>query len=264
MNTMNELTLDRASAVPLYEQLHDIIRHWIDTGHIKENGQLPSDLELAEQFQVSRITVRKAFTLLVEEGIVVRKSGKGTFVSPSKISYTADSTTSFSKLMREYGQETFNRILELRVCEPEEEIRQMLQMERGEQVIFLSRLRFANGIPMALHNDYFPYSRFYPIMGADFVNGSIGDILAQMNVFVHRTNDVLSVHVSDKNFNNIFQFDRPTAIMEIYGAAYDEEDRPIRFTKGFFRGDYFNFQFDASKMFIFKEQQNENRTTEQE
>ena len=80
---MNEL--DPQSIVPLYKQLKDLLLQEIKEGIYKANQKIPTELELSEKYQISRMTVRKALAELVEEGVLAKKQGKGTIVNVSSV-----------------------------------------------------------------------------------------------------------------------------------------------------------------------------------
>ncbi len=77
--------LDQTSIVPLYKQLKDRIKEAILDGSLKPNQKIPSELELSQTYQISRITVRNAISELVDEELLEKKQGKGTFVCTPKI-----------------------------------------------------------------------------------------------------------------------------------------------------------------------------------
>ena len=77
--------LNKESSVPLYQQLMEVIQNQILNGELKENDRIPTEIELSREYDVSRITVRKAVELLVEEEILIKRQGIGTFVSQKKL-----------------------------------------------------------------------------------------------------------------------------------------------------------------------------------
>ena len=90
------MKLDGQNAKPLYMQLLHELQKDIVLGKYPTNSRLPSEQELSEEYQVSRVTVRAALKELTEMSLVVRKQGKGTFVMPQKLSRDLSLATSFS------------------------------------------------------------------------------------------------------------------------------------------------------------------------
>lgn len=86
--------------IPLYQQLADIIRNSITSGELKYGDKIPTEVELSEKYNVSRITVRAAINELVESGFLIKKQGKGTFVSKPKVQRKIEYLSSLLPLVR--------------------------------------------------------------------------------------------------------------------------------------------------------------------
>jgi GntR family transcriptional regulator len=141
--------LDESSAQPLYQQLQRGLRGAIENGIIGPDDALPPERDLAETLGVSRITVRKAIDELVEDGLLIRKQGSGTFVS-NRVEKNFAKLTSFSEDMRARGREP--RSVWMNRAEgtvtPEESL--TLRSSPGTPVFRFSRIRYADDAPMAI------------------------------------------------------------------------------------------------------------------
>lgn len=104
--------IDRQIAVPMYQQIAADIKNKIQIGEYKENSKIPTEFELEKIYGVSRITIRKALELLVDDDILVRKQRMGTFVMPNKISWNLNSNFSFSKVNEQAGHSVRTELLE--------------------------------------------------------------------------------------------------------------------------------------------------------
>src|SRR5699024_11697021 len=93
----------RDTSVPLYEQLKDIIEHKINSNEYKVNEQIPSERELGETYDVSRVTVRQAIALAEKEGLVSKVHGVGTFVAKPKIKQQIEEITDFASTATQLG-----------------------------------------------------------------------------------------------------------------------------------------------------------------
>ena len=103
--------LDTTSIVPLYKQLKDLILKEIAEGQLKPNQKIPTELEMSEMYQISRMTVRKALAQLVDEGVLAKKQGKGTFVQEQKMEEDLSSPNSFTNLCKRNGKMPGGRTL---------------------------------------------------------------------------------------------------------------------------------------------------------
>src|SRR5687767_2101964 len=143
------LPVNESSAQPVYQQLQRALRATIETRIIGPDDALPPERDLAEMLKVSRITVRKAIDELVEDGLLIRKQGSGTFVS-NRVEKNFAKLTSFSEDMRARGREPRSVWLNRAAgtVTPEESL--TLRSSPGTPVFRFHRVRYADDAPMAI------------------------------------------------------------------------------------------------------------------
>ena len=141
--------LDGASRLPLYMQLQRALREAIERRVLGPEDALPPERDLAADFKVSRITVRKAIDVLVSEGLLTRRQGSGTFVC-ARVEKNFSKLTSFSEDMRARGRNPRSVWLRKAVgtVTPEEAL--TLRASPGTPVYRFHRIRYADDAPMAL------------------------------------------------------------------------------------------------------------------
>jgi GntR family transcriptional regulator len=141
--------LDESSTLPLYQQLQRALRQAIETRLLGPDDALPPERDLATEFDVSRITVRKAIDGLVNEGMLVRRQGSGTFVC-ARVEKNFSKLTSFSEDMRARGRNPHSVWLRRSAgtVTPEESL--TLRSSPGTPVFRFHRIRFADDAPMSL------------------------------------------------------------------------------------------------------------------
>ena len=136
----------RAGRGPRYEQLYRHIAAAISTGDLQAETQLPPERELAELAEVSRVTVRKAVSQLVEDGVLEQRRGAGTFVrSPrAKMEHSLSALLSFTEYMRQRGKTSTSRILRCGIFLPNPDEQMALGLSGGDRVSRVDRLRSAD------------------------------------------------------------------------------------------------------------------------
>jgi GntR family transcriptional regulator len=141
--------LDESSPLPLYQQLQRALRQAIESRVLGPDDALPPERDLAQEFHISRITVRKAIDGLVTEGMLVRRQGSGTFVS-ARMEKNFSKLTSFSEDMRARGRTPHSVWLKKSAgsVTPEEAL--TLRSSPGTPVYRFHRIRFADDAPMAV------------------------------------------------------------------------------------------------------------------
>ena len=149
----------------------------IEAGALKPLDALPGERDIAEAFQVSRVTVRKALSGLVERGLLRQRQGSGTFVAspPQRVEQALSRLTSFTEDMRLRGLAPTVRWLDrgISLASPQEAMR--LSLSPNDTVCRLKRLRLAGGVPMAIERATIP-TRFLP--DPMLVDASLYDVLA--------------------------------------------------------------------------------------
>ncbi len=131
-----------------YEQIAEYLRELIAAA--EPGDRLPSEAELCEQFDVSRMTARQAVQLVSADGLIERRRGAGTFVRSPPVLRHLGSPLSFSGSMRARGVVASSKTLRWEQLDPSEDERAALDLASGETARVLERLRLADGTPMAI------------------------------------------------------------------------------------------------------------------
>jgi GntR family transcriptional regulator len=150
--------LNKATPIPLYYQLKEIVRHAIEEGELKPGDSTPTEEELQARYQVSRTTVRQAIGALVAEGFVSRERGRGTFVSEPKHREVLPRLMSFSEEMNAAGVRHGTRVLEIGLGTPHKAIAARLSLGSGEQALVIKRLRLVDDLPLSIMISHIPSS----------------------------------------------------------------------------------------------------------
>ena len=154
-NPILKLPLSLDSEIPLYSQLMGIIKRSITSGALKVGDLLPSEAELCRAYDISRNTVRQAIGALEEEGFVVRKRGKGTFVSDPN-TRRKGVQYSFTTEISQLGKSPSSTLVDFAVITPSPRIVALMGLEPGVKVYRFTRVRNVDGAPLILETSYYP------------------------------------------------------------------------------------------------------------
>ncbi len=149
----SKLSLD--SDIPLYAQLVGIIKRHISSGALQTGELLPSESELCRALDISRNTVRQAIGELEEEGLVVRKRGKGTFVVDPN-SYHRGVRYSFTTEVSSLGKYPSSTLVDFGIIRPDSSICKKMDLQEGTSVYCFTRVRNVDGRPLILETSYYP------------------------------------------------------------------------------------------------------------
>ena len=171
--------LESQSEVPLYQQISNDIQGKIKSGIYKEGQMLPSESKFCEIYNVSRVTVRSAIADLVDRELVVRKHGKGTFVTKKKIDSSLFHFEGFTTACKRNHVSTKTHVLKLEEQKASTKDIRLLQLNEGDTVIYLQRLRFANNIPVIIEHVCLPKKQYGFLLEEDLENKSLYSVLAE-------------------------------------------------------------------------------------
>ena len=171
-------TLKRGAPVPLYHQLKAALLRDIESGRWRPGERLPTEDELIARFSVSKITVRHALHDLTQLGYIRREQGRGTFVQGPPLEEGPRELKSFTSEMQGHGFRATSRVLEQGVVAAPPDIAGRLELDEGEPVFRLHRLRLADGEPMGLQTAYIPMRLAPGIDELSFADASLYEVLA--------------------------------------------------------------------------------------
>jgi GntR family transcriptional regulator len=237
------MTLQREAPDPLYLQLKDSLENQIRAGVYQKHQRLPSERELSEQFNVSRMTARHALLALVRDGAVYTRVGKGTFVAGPKIDQELQSLSGFSQDILGRGSRPSSRVLEARVAYPPPDAAAALGLVGNEQVIVLARLRRSDGIPLAVETAYLPASRMPDLLRHDFAVESLYEVVQQDYglQLVHAEQRIEAGLASPRELE-LLEMTAPAAVLRMRRLTRDASGVPVEWVLSTYRGDRYAFR----------------------
>lgn len=225
---MEEL-MNKNSSVPLYQQLADMIKQQIKNGELKEDDRLMTEFELSETYKISRITVRKAIELLVNDGYVVKKQGIGTFIAAKKLNRVMDRTISFTEICEYDGKVASTDVLSIEWTKASLLVSQQLQISEGDRVLRTVRLRKSDGVPVMLEESFFS-SRYAYLMSEDLRN-SLYSILRNHGVEPsHGVKTVEICYAMDDEVEYL-HVEKNRALLLQYDTVMDQNGERIHFSR---------------------------------
>ena len=165
---------------PVYIQIRDILIEKIDSGEFKRDNQLPSEREISETYNISRMTARSALTQLVEMGYAYRVKGKGTFARLPKINRDFVNLCGFSQMLKSKGIKPGNKVVKLGIIEANKRIAMLLGTTIGTKIFEIVRIRYGNNIPLALEFSYLPANLFNDLFRYDFEINSLYKVIEEI------------------------------------------------------------------------------------
>lgn len=233
------------SHIPIYFQLETEIKELVKG--LNPGDPISSEREFAEKYDISRMTVRQAINNLVNEGILVRKRGKGTFVAAQKVEQPLSGLTSFSEDMRSRGMKPQTKILSFQQISSDKNIAAKLKIEENMPVYEVSRLRLADESPMALEVSYLP-AHIITDLTKKTIHASLYDYIEkELQLTISHASQTLESSLAQGNECNLLKIEEGDPVLLIERYSYLENGAAFEYVKSIYRGDRYKFVIDMKR-----------------
>lgn len=235
--------LDRASPLPLYHQLNQILAQLIEE-ELQPGDRVPGEHELCTFYDVSRSVVRQTLYQLEAEGLVERRRGQGTFVAARKTSEGLfQSLAGLYEDASSRGQRLRSQVLESREVPADAFIARELSISVGEPVTFIERLRFVNDEPWALTRTYLPSVLVPGLMDEDLAGQSLYAVLEQRyGIKLHTGRRSLEAVAANDSVALALGIRPGEPVLLLRSTARAADNRPVEHFSAYHRGDRSRFE----------------------
>ena len=237
---------------PMYRQIAEDLREKIESGALLRGSQLPTELELREQYDASRNTIRDAVKLLITRGLVETRPGQGTFVvekiDPFVSTLTGDPRTGDTEV---YLAEVEAKLRKPSLSKTRVEIQEAtgviaedLDVAEGTEVVSRHQQRLIDGTPWSLQTSFYPLSLVTSgaqrlQQASNIEEGAVAYLGTELGLKQAGYRDKITVRAPDTNEATFFRLpdDGRVAVFEIFRTAFDEQGRPLRLTVSIYPAD---------------------------
>lgn len=229
--------LENRSQTPLYAQLQQRLRDAVHDGRLKPDQILPTERGIAERYSISRVTVRKAFDGLVEEGLLYRRQGAGTFVS-HRIEKPFSAISSFTEDMRAQGLTPSSQWIGNERAEANAEEILTLGLTPNEEVYRLSRVRMADEAALAVEYSVIPA---FALPKDGQVEGSLYESMAAVGARPVRALQRLRAISFPEDVAAMLGVETGAAGLYIERRGFLGSGSVVELTQSYYRGDAYDF-----------------------
>lgn len=231
--------------LPKYYQLKRIIIDKIDNDEYAVSETIPSERELMAEYDMSRITVRKAIDDLVQEGYLYKVHGKGTYVKGEKNGYNLLSITSCTEDIRNMGMVPSRKVLGSEILRADKKRQRILNLGKDEQIFRLSRIYYADEDVVNYTVTCLPYKYFEGIEQNDFSKMSLYEqIEKEYGVRITRADRTLEAVIAHDDIADYLDVSENIPIILFQCVTYgmiNGREHPIETLKCYYRSDKFKF-----------------------
>lgn len=242
------ILLKNNEPTPLYIQLKEILRQQIEEGKFKSDHPIPSERSLCGKYNISRITVRQAISEMINEGMLYRKQGKGTFVARRKVNQGLTRIVNFTRTVLDLGMKPSTKVISNEIIPADIQMVKTLEIPITSQILKLSLLGMGNDEPLVLYESYFPLALGRKMAekaakkekeGASFSTYDLyGDL---RSVFPGMVNQTFEAITADDHLTSLMNVKKGAAIFMITSVFMTMDHRPLEFRRAMYRGDRYKF-----------------------
>jgi GntR family transcriptional regulator len=227
---------------PLYHQIFSILRDRIVGGELAHGDQMPTEFELAEAFEVSRITAKRALDELAAEGLVERRRGRGTHVThrhqPKPV---AAPLTGLLENLEILGEHTEVRMLQFRRAAPSEPVRELFDLDPGEELAHAVRVRTRDGVPFG-HYVSWTRTAHRAFSAENLAKSSRIKLFRRAGIKLAQVEQTLSAALADSILAPRLEVEPGSALLTLERLSYDPEGRLVDLLQIHYRPDQFRYQ----------------------
>jgi GntR family transcriptional regulator len=215
------------------------LREGIGSGRLPPDTQLPSERELCSQYRISRITVRKALSELVHQGLIYTAVGKGTYVADARtLDEELQPLSSFTQDIERRGMRVSSTVLERAILNADDRLAERLHIPRGAEVVKLYRLRLADGLPIAVQRSLLPHHLCQGLLGHDLSARSLFAVLrTEYGWHLSRADTTIEAALAQPDEARLLDLTLPAAVLISEQTTYLDRGTPIEWTRSVFRAD---------------------------
>lgn len=233
--------LEQENVVPLYVQLKEIIKKDVESGKFKPGQKIPTEFELCEMYSISRNTVRAAINELIEEGLLSRKQGKGTFISSRKIEREIGPTLGFTKICELNHLTPSSKVIEQTMITATPLLAEMLKVPVQSSLVSIKRVMMADQVPVILDQSVFP-AKFFPLLQENLENKSLYSLITdQFDITLHSGRKSFQIVFADAHQAKYLQVKKGYPLMHVEGVVHSSSNEIVHYGENFIVGDKFKF-----------------------
>lgn len=234
--SVEQAALSRSSPEPLYRQLSDSLERSIRIGRLKPGDRLDSEGVLAQRFAVSRITLRQAVDALVRKQLLVRKQGKGTFVTAPSVKHDLRRLHGLLGSLFAQSDTASTRLLRYEPAIPPANIAELLNLSRGRKALALDRLYLIAGKPVAFGQSWLaPEVAALPRVKAELI--STEDMMREAGIRVAASQVAIRAEAAGTNVGKLLKISTRAPVLVLHRTTTDESGAVKETIRVWFRSD---------------------------
>ncbi|SHE61818.1 transcriptional regulator, GntR family [Fodinibius roseus] len=250
--------------IPRHTQISEWLRSRIDESHYEADEKLPSENELCDKFDVSRVTVRRALQTLENEDLIYRCQGLGSFVTDHRSHHSFSTLNDFSEELAESGMKASSEVVSFtqKDIAGQHDILSSLEMQNKSLAVEIERIRLGDGQPIAFDSTWLPIFYGQLIEGYDLRHQTIFTILEEeFEIPIERGCYRIEAALANKKLATHLQINIHAPVLLITRISYTVGNKPVYYQQRYYRNDKMVFEMMADRTSASSSTQKENNIT---
>ena len=233
---------ERTSGLPLYLQIKEDLLSKIEEGVWHENDMIPTEEQFCNEYGVSKITIREAIKILVQDGLLYRRPGKGTFIAKPKLEQQLNRMFSFTRWAEQHGLTPSFRILKVEVQDADKYTSQHLGIPEGDQITRIERLCLGNNEPLMVDYLSVPVNTCPDLHLQDLSNVPLKEIILDVyQIPLMKVIESIEPEFADEYLSKMLTMNKDSLLLVVEHTTYTQFDKAVYFGQSYFRGDRYKF-----------------------
>lgn len=234
------ITIDRTSPVPLYFQVAQQLQQLIESGTLAPGTRLENEISLADQFGLSRPTMRQAMQHLVDKGLLARKRGVGTQVVTNRVRRQIELTSLYEDLRRD-DRRPRTEVLSMQTVPAAGKAAEALKLEPGTDTVVLRRLRFADDEPIAVMQNHLP-AGLLTLTEEDLTGHGLYELLRRAGVSLRTADQTIGARRATAAESRLLGETRGGTLLTMERTVLGDAGHPVEFGSHLYRASRYSFE----------------------
>lgn len=206
----------------IYKSLAETLRARLNEKEMQTGSVLPGEKTLAQEYGVSRMTMRRALAVLVEQGLIERRHGSGTRLLKKDVHHETRNLTGFCEIMKAQGRSVMSEVLEFEVMPAPPAIASQLRLQINERIYYSRRLRYVDGAPLLLEDSYMPVKLFHDLVLVHLEGSKFDYIEKNCGIDINGNYESLTPVLADGEMSRLLKVARDTPLLRITSLSYSD------------------------------------------
>ncbi len=228
-----------------YKEIATNIENKILKNFINRGDKLPSERNLSDEYNVSRTTIRRAIDFLILKDLLIRKPGSGTYVKNNNIFLNVEEQISFSEKMEDLKNNHETKIIDFKIINSTNKLRELFNFEKNEKFIFAKRIRYIDSVAVNLEKTYMPYEMF-PELSEDILKKSKYFFIEKIKELnIKESHNILMPILPNQEMQNLFNIDKNIPIFMKKSKGILTSEKIFEYSELYYNPKYYEFFYKS-------------------